>query len=84
MAGTLAVAVLCLPGLTAGTSAAARSFLDGLRDLGVSIAIDDFGTGYSSLGYLRQFPVDQLKIDRSFINGMADSPESTVLIHTMV
>ncbi len=58
--------------------------LTALKRLGVSIAIDDFGTGYSSLGYLRQFPVDQLKIDRSFITSMADSPESTVLIHTMV
>ena len=63
---------------------AAIARLTALKRLGVSIAIDDFGTGYSSLGYLRQFPVDQLKIDRSFINGMADSPESTVLIHTMV
>jgi diguanylate cyclase (GGDEF)-like protein/PAS domain S-box-containing protein len=63
---------------------AAIARLTALKRLGVSIAIDDFGTGYSSLGYLRQFPVDALKIDRSFINGMADSPESTVLIHTMV
>ncbi|MGZ6886552.1 MAG: putative bifunctional diguanylate cyclase/phosphodiesterase [Acidimicrobiia bacterium] len=55
-----------------------------LKSLGVSIAIDDFGTGYSSLGYLRQFPVDALKIDRSFIAGMTDAPESTVLIHAMV
>jgi diguanylate cyclase (GGDEF)-like protein/PAS domain S-box-containing protein len=55
-----------------------------LKGLGVAIAIDDFGTGYSSLGYLRQFPVDALKIDRSFIDAMAESPESTVLIHAMV
>ena len=48
------------------------------------IAIDDFGTGYSSLAYLRQFPVDALKIDRSFIAAMADSPESAALIHTLV
>jgi diguanylate cyclase (GGDEF)-like protein/PAS domain S-box-containing protein len=58
--------------------------LSELKALGVSIAIDDFGTGYSSLGYLRQFPVDALKIDRSFIAGMAESPESPVLIHAMV
>jgi EAL domain-containing protein (putative c-di-GMP-specific phosphodiesterase class I) len=50
----------------------------------VRIAIDDFGTGYSSLAYLQQFPVDTLKIDRSFISTMADSPESGALIRTLV
>jgi diguanylate cyclase (GGDEF)-like protein/PAS domain S-box-containing protein len=55
-----------------------------IKDLGVQVAIDDFGTGYSSLAYLRQFPVDALKIDRSFIAAMADSPESGALIHTLV
>lgn len=58
--------------------------LSELKGLGVSIAIDDFGTGYASLGYLRQFPVDALKIDRSFIAGMSDAPESAVLIQAMV
>jgi len=55
-----------------------------LKDLGVRVAIDDFGTGYSSLAYLRRFPVDALKIDRSFVSGMADSTESSALIHTLV
>jgi diguanylate cyclase (GGDEF)-like protein len=55
-----------------------------LKRLGVRIAIDDFGTGYSSLAYLRQFPVDALKIDRSFIGGIAASTESAALIHTLV
>src|SRR3984957_99026 len=55
-----------------------------IKDLGVHVAIDDFGTGYSSLAYLRQFPVDALKIDRSFISAMADSPESGALIHPLV
>jgi diguanylate cyclase (GGDEF)-like protein len=55
-----------------------------LKQLGVRIAIDDFGTGYSSLAYLRQFPADALKIDRSFIDGIATSEASAALIHTLV
>jgi diguanylate cyclase (GGDEF)-like protein len=55
-----------------------------LKELGVHIAIDDFGTGYSSLAYLRQFPADALKIDRSFIGGIATSKASAALIHTLV
>jgi diguanylate cyclase (GGDEF)-like protein len=58
-----------------------------LRDLkqaGVRIAIDDFGTGYSSMAYLRQFPVDVLKIDRSFVSDMTDSSEGAALVHTLV
>ena len=58
--------------------------LRALKRLGVRIAIDDFGTGYSSLAYLRQFPADQLKIDRSFILSMGASKQSTALIHTLV
>ena len=58
--------------------------LRSLKELGVRIAVDDFGTGYSSLAYLRQFPVDALKIDRSFINGIARSTEARALIHTLV
>ncbi len=55
-----------------------------LKEIGVLVAIDDFGTGYSSMAYLRQFPVDALKIDRSFIAGMQDSAESAALVHTLV
>jgi len=55
-----------------------------LKDLGVLLAIDDFGTGYSSLAYLRQFPVDVLKIDRSFVSEMSGSPDAAALIHTLV
>jgi len=63
---------------------AAAERLHLLKGLGVRIAIDDFGTGYSSLTYLRQFPADAVKIDRSFINGIATSKKSTALIRTLV
>jgi len=58
--------------------------LRAIKELGVRIAIDDFGTGYSSLAYLRQFPVDCLKIDRSFTSGVNTSPESEALVDTLV
>lgn len=48
------------------------------------VAIDDFGTGYSSLAYLQQFPVDALKIDRSFVAAMGNSSEARALIHTLI
>ncbi len=55
-----------------------------LKGLGVRIAVDDFGTGYSSLAYLRQFPVDSLKIDRTFITGLELSSEAHALTHTLI
>jgi EAL domain-containing protein (putative c-di-GMP-specific phosphodiesterase class I) len=63
---------------------AAAERLNTLKALGVRVAIDDFGTGYSSLSYLRQFRVDAIKIDRSFINTISTSTESNALIHTLV
>ena len=58
--------------------------LQRVKELGVRIAIDDFGTGYSSLAYLSQFPVDLLKIDRSFVAAIAESPEGGALTHMLV
>jgi len=55
-----------------------------LQDLGVSIAVDDFGTGYSNLAYLKRFPVDWLKVDKSFVDGLGESPEATAIVEAMV
>ncbi len=55
-----------------------------LKQLGVLLAIDDFGTGYSSLNYVRRFPVDILKIDKSFIDEVADGGESSALTAAVI
>ena len=61
--------------------------LTALREFGVGISIDDFGTGYSSLSYLHRFPLDTLKIDRSFISGIVgakDDSESAEIARTIL
>ncbi|WP_430460203.1 sensor domain-containing protein [Thalassolituus sp. LLYu03] len=58
--------------------------LNALRELGVRTAIDDFGTGYSSLNYLKQFPVDTLKIDRSFIQSLPDNADDAQITRTII
>ena len=57
--------------------------LRALKDLGVSISLDDFGTGYSSLGYLRSFPFDRIKIDKSFVHDMCESREAMSIIRAI-
>ncbi len=65
-------------------TAATLNRLYQLKSLGVRLAIDDFGTGYSSFAYLRRFPVDILKIDKSFVDGVATEPTSSALVDAMI
>ena len=70
-------------GIAMENPTAVKTLLMQLRAMGVRISIDDFGTGYSSLAYLRQFPVDALKIDRSFTRGMETHKDTAEIIGTL-
>ncbi len=63
---------------------AGRAALDAVRALGVRVSVDDYGTGWSSLTYLRELPLDELKLDRSFISGMAGDDRASRIVHSTV
>lgn len=63
---------------------ATLSTLDALKEMGVKLSLDDFGTGYSSLSYLKRFPLDALKIDRSFIQGLPDDGEDAAITQAIL
>ena len=67
-----------------GTDRPVNASLTALREVGVQLAIDDFGTGYSSLSHLRQFPVDVLKVDRSFVNGLGSNRNDSSIVRAVV
>ncbi len=69
---------------TVSDTEAAIARLEELKVLGVGLAIDDFGTGYSSLSYLRRFPVDQLKVDRSFVDGLVTSAQDRAIVASVI
>jgi EAL domain-containing protein (putative c-di-GMP-specific phosphodiesterase class I) len=67
-----------------GLALAAARCLAELKGMGVRIALDDFGTGYSSLSYVKRFPVDSLKIDRSFVGGLETDPEAQAICTAII
>ena len=71
-------------GLLLGDHEEVVAQLEGLKALGLRVAVDDFGTGYSSLSHLRRFPIDILKIDKSFIDGIDRDPSRAKLVQGII
>jgi diguanylate cyclase (GGDEF)-like protein/PAS domain S-box-containing protein len=67
-----------------GADQATAAVVDELHDLGLTLSIDDFGTGYSSLAYLKRFPVDWLKLDRSLIGDLGSDPREAEVVHAVI
>jgi len=80
----LALAYLLKGNLLSDSLVVVQSTLDQLRRLGVTLAIDDFGTGYSNLGYLKQFEIQTLKIDQSFVRKVCTSPPDQAIVRAIV
>ena len=55
-----------------------------LKEAGIQLAIDDFGTGYSALSYIKHYPIDSLKLDRSFVSGLGESLEDAAIVHAVI
>jgi EAL domain-containing protein (putative c-di-GMP-specific phosphodiesterase class I) len=66
------------------TSESVLANFEGLKRIGIKFCLDDFGTGYSSLGDLRSFPIDFLKIDRTFIRGLPDNADHAAIVTTII
>jgi EAL domain-containing protein (putative c-di-GMP-specific phosphodiesterase class I) len=71
-------------GVLLDTTATTEAGLRQLRAAGIRLALDDFGTGYSSLNYLRRYNVDKLKIDRSFVQQLGETPDAEVIVRTII
>jgi diguanylate cyclase (GGDEF)-like protein/PAS domain S-box-containing protein len=71
-------------GVAMANPSAVTTLLMRIRAMGVRISVDDFGTGYSSLAYLRQFPLDALKIDRSFVRGMVTNKDTAEIVASLI